>query len=106
MYDQTRITQLGTWKVARKHNNKQKLCDLFVVLGNGQAILGLQDIEVLNILTINCNAIGTKETDRDASCSINTAITQDAGNEQCYTNTRQEPSMPRKIQYKQDSNLN
>ena len=29
-----------------------------MVPGNGQALLGMPDIEVLNILTINCNTIG------------------------------------------------
>ena len=29
----------------------------------------MPDIEILNILTINYNATGTKETDRDANCN-------------------------------------
>ena len=45
---------------------------------------------ILNILTINRNAIGTTETDRDANCNKNTSITQDTGSDQSYTNTRQE----------------
>ena len=48
----------------------------------------------MHILTIKYNAIGTKKTDRDAYCNTNTAITQDAGGEQHYINTRQETGRP------------
>ena len=51
-------------KVKLQHNNKQKLCKFFVVPGNGQALLGMPDIDTLNIITINFNTIDTQETDR------------------------------------------
>ena len=81
-YNQTIITQLGTCIIQMEHNNKQKICNFFVVPRNRQALLGMPNIEILNIININCNATGTKETD--------TAITQGTGNDHHYTNTMQE----------------
>ena len=53
-----------------------------MVPGNGQALLGMPGIETHNILPINCNTIGTKETDRDGKCSTNTDNSQGSGCEQ------------------------
>ena len=50
----------------------------------------MPSIEILDILTINCNIIGTQECDRARKCSINTANGQDLGCEQHYTNMRQD----------------
>ena len=50
----------------------------------------MPDTEILNILTINYNTIGTREMYRATSYSRNTAITWGAGYEQHYRNTRQE----------------
>ena len=36
-----------------------KKCIFFVVPANGEALLGIPDIELLNILNINCNTVGT-----------------------------------------------
>ena len=33
------------------------MCKFFVVLGNGQALLGMHDIDALNIINININTI-------------------------------------------------
>ena len=77
----------------------------FVFPGNGQALLCMPDIEILNILTIYCNAIGTKEKERDAT---NTAITKGETREQCYTNGMQEDGGPGRYyaNTNSDSNLN
>ena len=90
MFNQTTITQVGICKGKLEHNNKQKMYNFSVVPGNWQVLLGMPDIEILSILTINCNTLGTKETDRAANCSTNTAITQGAGCDQNYTNTKQD----------------
>ena len=45
MYNLSTITQLGICKVKIEHNNKQKICNFFVVLGNRQALLGMLDID-------------------------------------------------------------
>ena len=34
------------------HNNKHKICNFFVIPRNGQALLGMPDIEKLDIITI------------------------------------------------------
>ena len=38
------------------------LCRFFVLLGYGPSLLGMPDIEVLDILTIHCNTIDTKSS--------------------------------------------
>ena len=68
-YSRTTLTQLSICKVKLKHNNKHKTCNLFVVPGNGQALLGMSDIETLDILNINCYTIDTQEADRAGKCS-------------------------------------
>ena len=44
-----------------EHNNKHKMCTFFVVLGNRKALLGMSDIDVLNIINININTIHTED---------------------------------------------
>ena len=39
------------------------MCIFFVVPGNRQALLGMPDIDMLSIIKINCNAIGTHRYD-------------------------------------------
>ena len=56
------MTKLGTCELMIAHNNKEKNCTFLVVPRNRQALLGMPDIEILNIVTIYCNAIATKET--------------------------------------------
>ena len=72
------------------HNSKKKICNFFVVPRNEQVFLGMPDIDILNILTINCDTKGAKETDKAVTCNTNTTITQDTGCEQHFTNIRQE----------------
>ena len=52
-YNCTTITQLGRCKVKKENNNKCNKCIFFVVLGSREALLGMPDIELLNILNIN-----------------------------------------------------
>ena len=85
LYNWTTVTQLGIYEVKIEHNNKHKKCNLFVVPGNGQALLGMPDIEILNILNINCNTIGTMETGRAA----NSVQTQPSSRVQDLSNTIQ-----------------
>ena len=57
----------------------------------------MPDIKILNILDINNNTRGTKETDRAACCSTNTAIIQDVGCEQhCTVETQDKKLTSRK----------
>ena len=48
--------QLGTSAVVIKFKNVKK-CVLFVVLGNGQALLGMPDATYLNIINANIDSI-------------------------------------------------
>ena len=60
-------------KVKLEHNNIQKMCKFFVVPGNRQALLGMPDIDRLNIMKINCNTIGTHRNDSADNYSTNTS---------------------------------
>ena len=55
-------------RVKIEHNDKHKICNFFVVPGNGQALLGMPDIELLNILTISYHTVGTEKEDKDTNC--------------------------------------
>ena len=48
----------------------------FVVLGNGSALTGMSDTELLDIMSVQCNTLDTHHTDRDSN-------TQQA-EEECY----------------------
>ena len=48
-YNCTTITQLGRCKVEIQNNNKYKKCIFFIVPGDGETLLGMPDIELLNI---------------------------------------------------------
>ena len=56
-YNGTYITQLGTCAVTIEFKNSKKHCVFFVVLGNGQALLGMPDTAALNILNLNIDSI-------------------------------------------------
>ena len=57
----------------------QKICTLFVVPGNGQALLGMHNIEILDIQTIHCNTIGTQEAHKTTKYTTNTVNGQGSG---------------------------
>ena len=63
--------QLGICKVTVEYNNKCKMCSFFLGPGNRQTLLGMPDTELLNILTISCNTIGTEKEGKDANCITN-----------------------------------
>ena len=53
-------------------------------MGDGEALLGMPDIELLDILNINCNTIGAEKYKKGVNCNANKYSTIDAGSEQ-YT---------------------
>ena len=57
-YNQSDIVQLGICTVKLRHENKCVRCRFFVVPGNGPALLGIPDIELLSILRITCDIRG------------------------------------------------
>ena len=57
MYNVMHITQLGTCMVHIKFKNTKERCVFFLVPGNGQALLGMPDTAVLNIINLNIDSI-------------------------------------------------
>ena len=49
-YNISKIMQLGVCSVMIRHKNK--LCSFFVVPGGGLSLLGMPDIEILGILSV------------------------------------------------------
>ena len=76
-YVHTTIKQLGRCKVKIENNKKCKTCIFFVVLADAKALLGMPDIEFLNILNINCNTIGTEKDEKGTNCNANKGSTID-----------------------------
>ena len=66
-YNHPTITQLGRCRVEIAKIDKYKSALFFEVPGNGKALLGIPDIELVSILNIDCSAIGTEE---DANCKM------------------------------------
>ena len=66
----------------------------FVVLGIGKALLGMPDIDALNIININIHSIAIKHYGGNDNCCTNKATAQHADTtqetirtEKCYSNT-------------------
>ena len=57
--------------VTIEYKNNRRKCEFFVVLGNGQALLGMPDTAGLNIINVNIDSLEAEDTQR----------------ENCYTNT-------------------
>ena len=78
-YNHTTITQLGRCKLKIENNNKFKTCIFFAVLGDEEALLGIPDREMLNILNINCNTIGAQKDEKGVNYNANKDSTIDSG---------------------------
>ena len=72
------------------------MCKFFLVPGNGQALLGMPDIDMLDIININCNTINTHGNDSVDNCSTNTAICQSSRHVQHCTNMIQDADKAKK----------
>ena len=81
-YNGMHIMQLGTCADLIKFKNLTKHCIFFVVLGNGQALLGMPDTAALNIINLNIDFIQVEI----ASCKTNREQEMQAMAEGC-TNT-------------------
>ena len=77
-YNKTTITQLGSCIVEIEYKNNKKKCRFFVVPRNGQALLGMPDWDVLNIIKMNINAIGAEQTGGSDKCCKNMHTIQGA----------------------------
>ena len=89
IYNHTSIRQFGRCKVKIENNNKMYfLCSSWRQRG----IVGMPDIELLNIVNINCNTIGAEKDEKGTNCNANKDSTIDSGSEQCCPNTSPERS--------------
>ena len=75
MYNKTFITQLGTCMVIIAYKNNRRKCEFCVVLGNGQALLGMADTAALNIIIVNIDSIEAEGTQRE-NCNTNIGNTK------------------------------
>ena len=57
------------WKVIVDHKNNKKRCRFFVVLRNGQALLGMPDTDTLNAININIDSIAAKDVRKSEWCA-------------------------------------
>ena len=73
------IEQLGMCTATIKFKNFKKKCVFFVVPGNGQALLGMPDMAVLNIINLNIDSI-QKEI---RECKTNRGQVTHADTEDC-----------------------
>ena len=94
MYNKTSTTQLGTYAVEIEHKGNKKRCKIFIVPRNGQALLGMPDMDMLNIIKVNIHAIGTEQTGDSDNCCTNRPTSQREDTKQetdraekCYTKT-------------------
>ena len=93
MHNKTTITQLGTCTVEIEHK-KNKKCKFFIVPRNRHALLGMSDIDTLNIININIHSIGREQAGDSHNCYANnpTAQREDTKQEtkkaeKCYKQT-------------------
>ena len=56
------ITQLGTCTVTIEYKNNKRKCGFFVVLGNGQVLLGMPETAALKIININIDSLDAEDT--------------------------------------------
>ena len=96
-HNHTTITQLGRCKIKIQNNNTHKACIFLVVPGDGEALLGMPYIELLNILNINCNTVGAEKAEKGMNCYAKKDSTIGVGSEQCYAYTG-----PKKELYKDE----
>ena len=52
-----------------EHKNNKEKCRFFVVPRNGQALLGMPDTDVLNIIKINIDSIGAEDAGDSKWCA-------------------------------------
>ena len=91
-YNCTTSTQLARCIVEIENNNKHKKYIFFVVAGDKEVLLGIPDIELLNILNRNCNTISTNKDEKGANCNASEDSIPSAASEKCSANTGPERS--------------
>ena len=64
-----------------EHKNNRKKCEFFVVLGNGQALLGMPDTAALKIINRNIDSIDAEDSQKD-NCNTNIDATTESNAKQ------------------------
>ena len=55
---------LETYAVTTEYKNNKRKCKFFVVLGNGQVLLGMPATAALKILNINIDSLDAEDTQK------------------------------------------
>ena len=63
-YNQSSVEQLDVCTVRLRHKVIIAKCRSFLVLGKSQALIGMPDIKLLDILKIMCNVMGNPQFGR------------------------------------------
>ena len=69
-YNKTFITEIGTCTVTMEYKNNRRRCELFVVPGNGQVLLGMPDTAALNIINVNIDSLEAENAHTE-NCNTN-----------------------------------
>ena len=94
-YNNKMIMQIGTCYIILTHK-KEKVCKSFVVPGSDPALLSMQDIDILGVLTINFETIGRQLTsddnadNRKGSCHYERAVKTGGWMPESYAYNRQD----------------
>ena len=85
------IEQLGMCMANIKFKNFKKKCVFFVVPGNGQALLGMPDTTVLNIINLNIDSVQKEIRDRKTNRGQEMhADTEDCTNKNTHSAAKQD----------------
>ena len=63
-YSQSDIEQLGVCTVRLRHKDKIARCRFFIVPGDSPVLLGMPDLELLDVLKITCKILEGQQADR------------------------------------------
>ena len=69
-----------TCKLKLKHSEKEKICKFFVAHNGSPAVLGLQDIDRLGMLSINCNSKKNRQVAEESNEDKGKSPRQTKGN--------------------------
>ena len=72
MAELAQYKDIGVCRVTVMHKDKQNPCRFFVVPGGGQALLGIPDVETLELLGVNCNKNRAKPHEQAVQWAENT----------------------------------
>ena len=81
-YNQSNIEKFSRYSVRIRHSDKCVKCRFLVVPGNGPALFGMPDIELLSMIRVMCETIDNKINDKRFDAQTRYA----ADSQNCSTN--------------------